>query len=153
MRERHISPGSLRVQPGITPARAGKTSWASSRRNSGEDHPRSCGKDKKPHFIRVSRPGSPPLVRERRQVGFRGRRDGGITPARAGKTPYFRRSSRSSQDHPRSCGKDLPCEAPAMARTGSPPLVRERQSRRRLPANSVGITPARAGKTYFRGIA
>ena len=70
----------------ITPARAGKTWHRLSAPGSVEDHPRSCGKDK----ILLKRKslllGSPPLVRERPKKGFISDMDGGITPARAGKT-------------------------------------------------------------------
>ena len=57
---------------------------------------------------------------------------------------------KDERDHPRSCGKD---SAPWWAwwlALGSPPLVRERHENGGGPMSTVGITPARAGKTKSR---
>ena len=90
---------------------------------------------------------SPPLVRERPT-----RRSGGlfsirITPARAGKTPGAGSYIFPFEDHPRSCGKDYSLGRRWHDFQGSPPLVRERRTTRRLHDCRHGITPARAGKT------
>ena len=53
---------------GITPARAGKTSMASTHFCSIEDHPRSCGKDPDCWAASTNDLGSPPLVRERLHI-------------------------------------------------------------------------------------
>ena len=92
-------------------------------------------------------PGSPPLVRERLKETVQDGKLIRITPARAGKTSTSAKKPLTIQDHPRSCGKDIPMRTTKMAMLGSPPLVRERP---RPPAGSAaqpGITPARAGKT------
>ena len=72
-----------------------------------------------------------------------------ITPARAGKTLLTGRRRVRAQDHPRACGENCPCHLSYGLPTGSPPRVRGKlpppRSRRPVP----GITPARAGKTYF----
>ena len=73
----------------------------------------------------------------------------GITPARAGKTRADRRQQRHCQDHPRSCGKDSYCLAVHFLISGSPPLVRERQLQGTSTILFLGITPARAGKTWY----
>ena len=70
-----------------------------------------------------------------------------ITPARAGKTAAVVFAIIGSEDHPRSCGKDMEQKQAFWTKWGSPPLVRERRRSRRHPLTSSGITPARAGKT------
>ena len=71
----------------------------------------------------------------------------GITPARAGRTEKTYRAELSSQDHPRSRGKDTSSHVGFVSLAGSPPLAREG------PFPSIGagdgfrITPARAGRT------
>ena len=133
---------------GITPARAGKTPVIAFSTRSRQDHPRSCGKDTSTEALRMEKAGSPPLVRERQAI-----KDGylcriGITPARAGKTRIKQRIPSSIWDHPRSCGKDSKFPLTGSSDKGSPPLVRERLVGRRLIRDVIGITPARAGKTY-----
>ena len=54
-----------------------------------------------------------------------------------------------TRDHPRSCGKDsYPVDGPCGSQ-GSPPLVRERPVPGPRFCVSLGITPARAGKTVM----
>ena len=132
---------------GITPTRAGKTVpffWCQRR---DWDHPRSCGKDSVPMALTAVTTGSPPLVRERQRAdGVNGGNDG-ITPARAGKTCKSGLVLSSTEDHPRSCGKDNGQRDWQIALTGSPPLVRERHAVRKTIHDKQRITPARAGKT------
>ena len=111
------------------------------------DHPRSCGKDISGVDFDTLRPGSPPLVRERRVVNLIPTRNVRITPARAGKTVFIDNFYLLSQDHPRSCGKDLSAYIYDAYMAGSPPLVRERQLSPLDLLSDEGITPARAGKT------
>ena len=91
--------------------------------------------------------GSPPLVRERHDNASPRPTVMRITPARAGKTTMSFCHVSSSEDHPRSCGKDIYWNVVRMLILGSPPLVRERHIK--LISSTVGtrITPARAGKT------
>ena len=131
----------------ITPARAGKTFSLYRRIRHKQDHPRSCGKDLLAYSSYSSNPGSPPLVRERRPLQLDIVERLGITPARAGKTRACRRLNPSTQDHPRSCGKDVKMLDKDAVVLGSPPLVRERLSSQFLPGIFFRITPARAGKT------
>ena len=96
VRERHALYGNTGSYIGITPARAGKTSTCSERKENKMDHPRSCGKDLILGVRSVCSGGSPPLVRERRQNRYRRMPAHGITPARAGKTSIYRRSTRAT---------------------------------------------------------
>ncbi len=132
---------------GITPARAGKTKAAIRKGAGDEDHPRSCGKDGSCYGFLRRVLGSPPLVRERRDMQPKCCNMMRITPARAGKTACHHPSGTLKRDHPRSCGKDHVLLWVLVLVSGSPPLVRER------PLGGFGvragarITPARAGKT------
>ena len=110
--------------------------------------PRSCGKDLLRVLVRLSDPGSPPLVRERRQSYAEQPILGGITPARAGKTSYNFTCGFLHRDHPRSCGKDANEQLTKTKNSGSPPLVRERLCSLRSTTIALRITPARAGKTH-----
>ena len=65
VRERLDHQGPQRLDAGITPARAGKTTLVLLRLCKKLDHPRSCGKDHKLPGTLCVLPGSPPLVRER----------------------------------------------------------------------------------------
>ena len=94
--------------------------------------------------------GSPPLVRERLFAILLIIIKLGITPARAGKTFLYAFIRKEMRDHPRSCGKDLSLTLTWLLLLGSPPLVRERHTRRNLCIVGLGITPARAGKTVRR---
>ena len=134
---------------GITPARAGKTHNLSRLCPGTQDHPRSCGKDHTLPLLRYSFLGSPPLVRERPFFSLPGFAEFGITPARAGKTRSKYAFHAGFWDHPRSCGKDVPCIGWDRLYIGSPPLVRERQIDFLTNAWEARITPARAGKTFL----
>ena len=150
MRERLVHFVSVTTFPGITPARAGKTCRYGAYRPAYWDHPRSCGKDTlKPPCPR-SRPGSPPLVRERPRPGRRIFARTRITPARAGKTRQSGFGCTARGDHPRSCGKDSISASSDNSIGGSPPLVRERQGETLWEIARPRITPARAGKTRGR---
>ena len=129
VRERQFSSNFPIKCNGITPARAGKTRRIVHPSTHIQDHPRSCGKDDIYTSTYTVYWGSPPLVRERRYLHKHLYCLLGITPARAGKTPYHRTRTHAIEDHPRSCGKD-----PVSAI---------------LAGLSAGITPARAGKTHY----
>ena len=91
--------------------------------------------------------GSPPRVRGKlnrvRIASCRLR----ITPARAGKTSRHLTRRAFRTDHPRACGENaFPTLIPGV-NTGSPPRVRGKRCLCAEYALSLGITPARAGKT------
>ena len=92
--------------------------------------------------------GSPPLVRERHDYTDCGTPMRRITPARAGKTEAMSTYNDMTGDHPRSCGKDISTIGILLLNPGSPPLVRERRLSCSIVVIMIGITPARAGKTF-----
>ena len=94
--------------------------------------------------------GSPPQVRGKpasRDKQGSGRR---ITPAGAGKTRCLHQPAAVSTDHPRRCGENSFLIYFSKPIAGSPPQVRGKHypSKNRFPY--YRITPAGAGKTYYR---
>ena len=136
----------------ITPARAGKTSPPNEMTFAATDHPRACGENITSRNKSIPPSGSPPRVR-----GYGHRLLGppslqGITPARAGKTVAQRQFTTPQWDHPRACGENAYSQAVRQCRQGSPPRVRGKLYSSVASVATMGITPARAGKTTARGI-
>ncbi len=73
-----------------------------------------------------------------------------ITPADAGKTGRGCAEFRQSGDHPRGCGENRGTLTIAVDVTGSPPRMRGKPHRLQPLRQTRRITPADAGKTYFR---
>ena len=91
--------------------------------------------------------GSPPRVRGKPERGRSVHRGRGITPARAGKTPFRQRCADGHEDHPRACGENTVGSILTGWNDGSPPRVRGKRVRERDLSRDERITPARAGKT------
>ena len=92
-------------------------------------------------------PGSPPRGRGKvdgppAQVG-RGR----ITPAQAGRSPYFLYGKKDYKDHPRIGGEKAELTAAVISAMGSPPRRRGKGYREFGIDISDRITPAQAGKS------
>ena len=132
----------------ITPAYAGKTAEIQIKLSTNGDHPRVCGKDELSPLFFIVIIGSPPRMRERPPAGRQRDRDGGITPAYAGKTVRVSGLRTAVGDHPRVCGKDADKMIYVPSLIGSPPRMRERPLTLTLVFLSYRITPAYAGKTY-----
>ena len=132
----------------ITPARAGKTCILADDDLVGKDHPRACGENVLCGFSAFYHGGSPPRVRGKRLAARQGRRDGGITPARAGKTKHICGQHLSCEDHPRACGENWKGTRADRRQVGSPPRVRGKPQRMCTAQSQGRITPARAGKTW-----
>ena len=127
VREKLQMEGVLVKRARITPACAGKTWSICCWYLRYWDHPRVCGKNTGNVFQVVSRPGSPPRVREKLGKFIRRYQESGITPACAGKT-----------ERTVSVRREI---------TGSPPRVREKPQDKDVSYADIGITPACAGKT------
>ena len=89
----------------ITPAHAGKSTDIAPRDASFWDHPRTRGEKMSPTASVAAVVGSPPHTRGKGGADREARRDVGITPAHAGKSPGPRRSHRRDRDHPRTRGE------------------------------------------------
>ena len=73
-----------------------------------------------------------------------------ITPAHAGKRGTLPQGCTSQGDHPRACGEKSGDCLWNIAKKGSPPRVRGKETGRQNNAGHHGITPARAGKRERR---
>ena len=115
--------------PGLIPARAGKTAGGGS--------PGS------------SRPGSSPRVRGKPHRPGRRPRRNRLIPARAGKTLISGGPRGAVPAHPRACGENRASEAASMVPGGSSPRVRGKRRQHRAPDRNGRLIPARAGKTRW----
>ena len=96
---------------------------------------------------RAEAAGSSPRVRGKPPRDARGREFDGLIPARAGKTDYQDQCAERWTAHPRACGENpASCPTPGIC-AGSSPRVRGKLELDRLHPRSVGLIPARAGKT------
>ena len=73
-----------------------------------------------------------------------------ITPAYAGKSADVRCNVSAYQDHPRVCGEKLSIAFVTSALLGSPPRMRGKVGLKHTSFNTGRITPAYAGKSYYR---
>ena len=76
---------------GITPAGAGKTSFAAASPSVTTDHPRRCGENENADLSGLVGTGSPPQVRGKRIAAINPSTTPRITPAGAGKTSSRKR--------------------------------------------------------------
>ena len=147
MRGKPVPPQGVGQEPGIIPARAGKTARDYRARSSRPDHPRACGENALRSTNLPGVPGSSPRVRGKRPHRRPDALGDRIIPARAGKT-YSKPPARSSpRDHPRACGENGTTSTRRSLSRGSSPRVRGKRRRPRRDGQSRGIIPARAGKT------
>ena len=91
--------------------------------------------------------GSPPRMRGKRAVGGIAVVGGRITPADAGKTLLILPLCGLPTDHPRGCGENCRQVAARLFWLGSPPRMRGKPDKKQALLDTVGITPADAGKT------
>ena len=146
VRGKVVLPLAHALQPGITPARAGKSSKCCRRCYSARDHPRACGEKSEVGIYHSRSKGSPPRVRRKDTRFTRIEFQLGITPARAGKSGLDFGYMLHFWDHPRACGEKATENSVTPSILGSPPRVRGKGLSRRSRLPSPGITPARAGK-------
>ena len=132
---------------GLIPARAGKTPHGpTSGRYSGA-HPRAGGENGPPDRGGPSPAGSSPRGRGKRQgLGVR-RANGGLIPARAGKTSGPWRSSCQWWAHPRAGGENPTFAAKSPKCAGSSPRGRGKPCAYTATWTFKRLIPARAGKT------
>ena len=135
---------------GITPACAGKRRAPPLPATGRQDHPRACGE--KLHLWKVPQylSGSPPHVRGKGNLVEMPFVIPGITPAYAGKRERAGKPRPGLQDHPRVCGEKRQQLKKGDWERGSPPRMRGKVRRQRVPARARRITPAHAGKRSGR---
>ena len=108
----------------LIPARAGKTCpcrWHFLRVAA---HPRACGENSRAASIGATLSGSSPRVRGKRPRAPCPERQGGLIPARAGKTPITDLERRGPRAHPRACGENDITPDNDKGHGGSSPRVR-----------------------------
>ena len=133
--------------PRLIPARAGKTNTTAFPLEWDRAHPRACGENRTAGKSLSNRAGSSPRVR--------GKLGGipltcyriGLIPARAGKTGSFVAVSITPKAHPRACGENPRRTVTLSAIRGSSPRVRGKHKDRKTGKPTIGLIPARAGKT------
>ena len=134
---------------GITPAHAGKRGAGMPTVFAHGDHPRTCGEKFPQHQLFQCHAGSPPHMRGKAYNLQTSGAFAGITPAHAGKSSMFITYHTSFRDHPRTCGEKFPPIFLKPQQSGSPPHMRGKVSNACKCLNSVGITPAHAGKRCY----
>ena len=131
----------------ITPAYAGKSTKKCCCSCVSEDHPRLCGEKQFKFHLLYLQKGSPPPMRGKEIADVHDGKDGGITPAYAGKSCYRGRKDLCYEDHPRLCGEKIPQQYETGSKWGSPPPMRGKGPFCGGSLFEVGITPAYAGKS------
>ena len=134
----------------LIPARAGKTGRSAGGGRRRSAHPRARGENGDGHGGPGAARGSSPRVRGKLDVGDVQPPRGGLIPARAGKTSFFRGTSVGVWAHPRACGENVLDLLLGGLGSGSSPRVRGKHPRRERSARARGLIPARAGKTSKR---
>ena len=137
--------------PGLIPARAGKTASCLCRPGRTTAHPRACGENAMHACARATAAGSSPRVRGKPVVDIIQRLAGRLIPARAGKTCRRGSVSNRHQAHPRACGENFQACSAAARVAGSSPRVRGKLVSQVIGVVADGLIPARAGKTRRRG--
>ena len=133
--------------PGLIPARAGKTNIAWHDPATPTAHPRAGGENHHGANRRRSRRGSSPRgrgkhLRRRRRTVVRG-----LIPARAGKTLASSARASWARAHPRAGGENLIGVAADLSAQGSSPRGRGKRTVRACTFRTRRLIPARAGKT------
>ena len=147
VRGKHRVGGLLGDDAGLIPARAGKTVLAALQVARCQAHPRACGENAYPVVAVRLWSGSSPRVRGKLDGGVEEGAQGGLIPARAGKTAGRTRSPETCSAHPRACGENGHFLRAHRASPGSSPRVRGKRRGGFVWGWCRGLIPARAGKT------
>ena len=132
---------------GLIPARAGKTLTSKTAMNRPWAHPRAGGEN---HLLTANQDGatgSSPRGRGKHREIKQQCQPIGLIPARAGKTRPRHQAPRQMWAHPRAGGENWPGGERENAEVGSSPRGRGKPDRVAHLPHSVGLIPARAGKT------
>ena len=132
----------------LIPARAGKTVTLLSSRLPSPAHPRACGENCRPGRVVDGAAGSSPRVRGKLPRVRNRRVDRGLIPARAGKTFSMPPGVSPPSAHPRACGENQRTLRYPRHQAGSSPRVRGKLILWGPVPVTLGLIPARAGKTF-----
>ena len=130
----------------ITPAYAGKRDATLTSLTFFRDHPRLCGEKGDPFRLSQAVSGSPPPMRGKVKLKIYEGKNVRITPAYAGKRQNHIVGFHLQKDHPRLCGEKSTASPCTVIMWGSPPPMRGKVYAAVSMPDTVGITPAYAGK-------
>ena len=132
---------------GLIPARTGKTVTPPPPSPPRSAHPRACGENLVLGTPMMRHWGSSPRVRGKPVVDGAGAAEGGLIPARTGKTPRTTPSNPRSRAHPHAYGENSRGHARPPFQRGSSPRVRGKHAPPSQDPPRGGLIPARTGKT------
>ena len=118
-----------------------------------KDHPRGCGENNAAFEPPALPIGSPPRMRGKPNVAGIAARQGGITPADAGKTRTCLLQVGKPQDHPRGCGENRATLKHFPLQTGSPPRMRGKPVRILSRCGAIKDHPRGCGENPTEHIA
>ena len=147
MRGKRTSCRYMSLRARIIPAHAGQTTLRRLHSVFLPDHPRACGANIQASWKSISRDGSSPRMRGKREAVSMSCLRRRIIPAHAGQTRNSRRWSRPCSDHPRACGANSLAVVPLMPRLGSSPRMRGKHEHDGVVGGRPRIIPAHAGQT------
>ena len=147
VRGKPVPPQGMGQEPGLIPARAGKTFPRRTGRTASSAHPRACGENSDDATTALYRAGSSPRVRGKPILMCSPQRNLGLIPARAGKTIHCGTTGPRAAAHPRACGENEACADPLASVAGSSPRVRGKREAGSNAPRRPRLIPARAGKT------
>ena len=133
----------------LIPARAGKTLPPHPPGAATPAHPRTGGENPRPARRIAMSPGSSPHGRGKPNPRQPNRLPGRLIPARAGKTPRYRRPHKPRTAHPRTGGENSARGLSHAMAGGSSPHGRGKHGYPRPWRAVVRLIPARAGKTLI----
>ena len=136
---------------GLIPARAGKTATNCQTPTRGQAHPRAGGENFARYSRRYSPLGSSPRGRGKHRDAHPRRRQDGLIPARAGKTPTWSTPTVACWAHPRAGGENSIPAKFSVSANGSSPRGRGKHTLSHGLPRIPRLIPARAGKTDRRG--
>ena len=140
-------PSWVGASAGSSPRVRGKPGHASRAGQRDGLIPARAGKTRRSRRIDGPRPGSSPRVRGKPRRSCCSMDNRGLIPARAGKTGSFVAVSITPKAHPRACGENPRRTVTLSAIRGSSPRVRGKHKDRKTGKPTIGLIPARAGKT------
>ena len=147
-RGKPAQPCARRRAGGLIPAHAGKTVMPRTSARRSTAHPRSRGENPLHVSRRLSKSGSSPLTRGKRDLRRIERVAVGLIPAHAGKTYEAHALAIQTGAHPRSRGENVARVVTACLPAGSSPLTRGKLILPALALVDMGLIPAHAGKTW-----
>ena len=134
----------------ITPVHAEKSAPCWARVRGLRDHPRPRGEKTHAGAGKMPELGSPPSTRGKEELHTLSSIYFGITPVHAGKSKSLISKLFCTQDHPRPRGEKCQSSNRTGTSGGSPPPTRGKAARAENAKVRARITPAHAGKRFFR---